>query len=371
METSDISLDAESKSIIERALNRFIDETYEPSARRARLNRADLDYRTYWPMLAELGVLGLSVSSDCGGIGADSRDVCDMLYVLGRGLLLEPLIEGTVIAGAVLTFSADSGIMLPAMVSGEKLTVLVGGRKGDDLRFASTGLGYELSGIARVVPGAAQADIWLIPCVDEGGVWRILRVTASAAAARVLNYRMMDGREACDVGFESMVVSPSDVMLEGPLAESAMAAASAAAVSAYAAEAAGVMHNLVSITSDYLRTREQFGVHISSFQALQHRLANMHMAALEARAMSRAMAKSVDEALDKAQSDRIRWLRYAVPSVIARCSACVGHDAIQMHGGMGVTDELIVSHCNSRLVVLSKLLERWSTGSVAVVQAMN
>jgi alkylation response protein AidB-like acyl-CoA dehydrogenase len=356
METTPSSLDAETKSLIEAALNRFVDDVYEPNARRQRLNRRDVDYRAHWGALAELGVLGLPVIEAFGGIGGNTQDVADALCVLARGLVLEPLIEAAVIATAVLRAAPEPETALAAAASGAVLAILVGGRRGDDLRCQPLGSGYLLSGIARVVPGAGQADAWLVAGADEAGQTRVLRVAPRDVEAQVKTYRLMDGREAADIEFPACTVPAAALWLEGEAAQAALDAAAAQAVSAYAADAVGVMQSLVTMTADYLRTREQFGATLATFQALQHRFADMHIAARESRAIARALAHAID-AGDLAQT---RWLRFAVPSVLSRCGERVGHEAIQMHGGMGVTDELIVSHCNARLVVLNQLLARWS-----------
>jgi alkylation response protein AidB-like acyl-CoA dehydrogenase len=356
LHATSFALDAETKSIIEAALSRFVDDAYEPNARRQRLNRREVDYRAHWPALAELGVLGLPVAEASGGIGGNAQDVADALRVLARGLVLEPLIEAAVIAPAVLGAGSDATAALAEAVSGEVLAVVVGGRRGDELHCKVVGEGYQLSGRARVVPGAAQADIWLVASRDDAGVTRVLRVAPREIEARVQTYRLMDGREAADIEFRACTVPAAATWLEGPAAQAALEAAAAQAVSAYAADAVGVMQSLVTLTADYLRTREQFGVPLASFQALQHRFADMHMAALESRAIARALARAID-AGDAPQS---RWLRCAVPMVVARCAERVGHEAIQMHGGMGVTDELVVSHFNARLVVLNQLLARWA-----------
>lgn len=357
-----LSLDSETKAIIESALERFVKDFYEPNARRSRLNSGSVDYRAHWGTLAELGVLGLPVSDELGGIGGSAQDVGDALHVLSSGLTLEPLIEGAIISGAILSAGPDAASTLAELTAGDVLTILVGGRRGDDLRCAVSADGFRLSGSARVVPGIAQADVWLIACMGDDGVQRILRVPAREIEARVDCFRMMDGREAGDVEFASAPIPLSALWLEERAAQAALDAAAAQAASAYGAEAAGVMRALVSTTIEYLRTREQFGVPLSSFQALQHRLADMHMAALEARAIARAMAVSIDEAEDNQHAR----LRYAVSVTVSRCGARVGHDAIQLHGGMGVTDELIVSHYNSRLVVLGKLLDRCATPIVTM-----
>ncbi|MFT3666939.1 acyl-CoA dehydrogenase family protein [Piscinibacter sp.] len=349
------SLDAQTKRMVEASLDRFVDQAYDPAARHARLRRGALDHREFWPVLAELGVPALPVAEALGGIGGSTLDVSDALRILARGLVLEPLVEGVVIAAALLGRLADAERAVAPLLSGEVLTVLVGGRRGDALRCAERDGALRLDGTARVVPGAGQADRWLIACADAGGRPCLLGVARGEVEAVLRCYRMMDGREAGDVEFHAARVGAGAVLLRGEPARAALDAAAAQAVSAYCADAAGVMQCLVAQTGEYLRTREQFGVTLGSFQALQHRYADMHMAALEARAMAREIAR----AIDAGDPERVAWLRYAAPTVAARAGARVGHEAIQMHGGMGVSDELIVSHYNARLVVLAQLLARW------------
>jgi len=348
-------LDSDTKRMVEDALDRFVDEAYEPSARHARVRQGDVDDRLHWPALAGLGVLGLPAGEALGGIGGSTLDVSDVVRALARGLLLEPFIEGAVVAGALLRRGPEAAAATAGLVSGETLTILVGGRRGDHLR-ATRGAGrLRVSGTARVVPAAASADSWLVACVDASGAPMVLRAAARDLDARLQRYRLMDGRPACDVEFAGSLVPDSAVWLEGAAAQAALDEAAAQAVCAYCSEAAGIMQCLVRMTGEYLRTREQFGVPIGSFQALQHRLADMHMAMLEARAMAREMARCIDQC----DLQRTAWLRYAAPTVLARRAERVGHEAIQMHGGMGVTHELIVGHYNARLVVLNKLLAGW------------
>jgi alkylation response protein AidB-like acyl-CoA dehydrogenase len=361
MQSTTASLDAETRQMIEAALNRFVDEAYDPSIRLKRLNGPDPDHRTHWPTLAEMGVFALPLPESLDGIGGSTADVGDALQVLARGLLLEPLIESAVIASAVLRAGERAREMVAQALTGEVLVILVGGRNGDALRCDIRRDGFVVSGTARVVPGAAQADLWLVAAVDEAGVQRVLLVPSRSEGVTMHAFRMMDGRQAADLSFDAMPASIDDLWLEGDEAELALARAAAQAVSAYCADAAGVMRCLVTQTTEYLRTREQFGVIIGSFQALQHRLADMHMSALEARAMARETAR----AIDAENAERVQWLRYAAPTVIARCGRRVGQEAIQMHGGMGVTDELVISHYNSRLVVLEKLMARWAAGPAA------
>ena len=356
MHASTPTLDADTKRMIEDSLNRFVDEAYEPSLRLRRLHSPGLDHRLHWPTLAELGVLSLPVAESLGGIGGSTRDVADAIQVLARGLVLEPMIEAAVIAGAVLQAGEGAAEAVGRASTGEVLFILVGGRKGDALQCEAHANRFVVSGTACVVPGAAQADRWLVAAFDAAGTRYVLQMSPKAAGVGVRAYRMMDGRQAADITFDAVALSSRELWLEGEGADAALARAAHQADSAYCADAAGVMRCLVSQTGDYLRTREQFGVAIGTFQALQHRLADMHMAALE----SNAMAREIARAIDAGGAEHVEWLRYAAPAVAARCGRRVGHEAIQMHGGMGVTEELVISHYNSRLVVLEKLTARWA-----------
>ncbi len=350
------ALDAQTQSMIAASLDRFIDAAYRPEARLERLNRGAVDYRAYWPQLADIGVLAIPVSEAQGGIGGNAQDMAAALRVLSRGLLLEPLVECAVIASSVLRSKHSASEDLGRLLAGEVITILLGGRRGDSLRCEVSGKAFVVSGVARAVPGAAAADQWLIAGRDAKGVARILQVNRASLNVDVKSFRLMDGRSAGDVEFKATPMPAASLWLEADAADAAVANAAAQAVSAYCADASGVMACAVKQTGDYLVDREQFGVKLSSFQALQHRYADMHMAALEASAISRELARSIDAQ----DAPRVTWLRYAAPTVVARAAALVGQDAIQMHGGMGASNELTISHYNARLVVLSKLLDSWS-----------
>lgn len=362
-----MTLDAESKRIIEDTLLRFVEESYDAHARRVRLNKPPVDYRQYWPTLAELGVLGVPFAEELGGISGYGIDVADAVRVLAKGIILEPYIESAVIAGSLLAARADDQgeAAVAALIGGENLVVLVGGRAGlpDALKCTKTAAGYRLEGHAKVVPYAAEADSWLVAAVDEGGgTQRVFKVSRAEVGADVSRYRLMDGRSAADVMFAGAVVPAASLWLEGDVAAAALDRAATLAANAYCASAVGAMENLLQITGEYLKTRVQFGVVIGSFQALQHRYANLHMAYLEARAIAKKLAFVSDEG----SAEELHWLRFAAANVIERAGALIGQDSIQMHGGMGATDELVVSHYNAHLVVLANQLRTWIAQDVAV-----
>ncbi len=357
-------LDSESKSIIEDTLLRFVEESYDPANRRSRL-AAPIDYRKYWSTLAELGVLGMPFEERFGGLGGCATDTADAVRVLGKGLILEPFVETAVIAGSVLSAGADvaqAEATIAELIGGEKITVKVGGRpgllsgrpgSGGALIAEKTAAGWRLNGTVRAVMYAAEADYWLVVAHQSGSDRPVIfRLARTEVAAKVIQFRLMDGQSAADIRFENEEIADDTLWLIDAAADAANERANLHAVSAYSADAVGCMAQLLDITGTYLKTRVQFGVVIGSFQALQHRFADMHMVYMESRAISRSLAACLDGGAIEEQ----RWRCFSALSVVAAAGAKVGQESIQMHGGMGVTDELIVSHYNARLLTLARLM---------------
>ena len=355
-------LDAESKSIIEDTLLRFVDEHYDAAKRRERL-KPPIDYRLNWATLAELGVLGMPFDEDMGGLGGSAVDTADAVRALAKGLILEPFVDAAVVAGIVLAAGDDAGVKEAAiaeLISGEKITVKVGGRPGllsgrpgdsGALVAEKTETGWRLNGKARAVMYAAEADYWLVVAhqavTDDEIIFRLAR---RDIAAKVEQFRLMDGQSAADIGFQHVDIGEDTLWLADEPAMAANERANLHAVSAYCADAVGCMAQLLEITGDYLKTRVQFGVAIGTFQALQHRFADMHMVYMEARAISRSLAACLDDGTLAEQ----RWRCFSALTMVIAAGTKVGQESIQMHGGMGVTDELIVSHYNSRLLTLAR-----------------
>ncbi|WP_123366600.1 acyl-CoA dehydrogenase family protein [Pseudomonas brassicacearum] len=357
------ALDSETKSIIDATLLRFIDDFYEFTGRREHLSASTVDYRRYWQKLAELGVLGMPFTEEQGGLGGYALDIADAVSRMAKGLVLEPFVEAAVIAGSILAAGIDAQARLDELIGGEVIDILLGGRLGseDRLQVTLSGSMYRLNGTLRVQPYAAHADFWLIAAYDaSSGEPIILRLAHDGVDVQVHSYRLLDGRHASDLNFTDTAVAASSLWLQGPAARAALLRANRLAVSCLCADAVGVMALLLSDTAEYLRTRKQFGMPLSSFQALQHRYADMQIAYLESRAITRKLALNLGTGSVAEQ----RWLSFAASSVVERAAVLVGHEAIQMHGGMGVTDELVVSHCNSRLVVLVRQLQNWCEADV-------
>lgn len=354
------SLDLESKSLIEQTLRRFLTDCYDPVARHQRLSAHTLDYREHWATLAQLGVLALTFDEVFGGLGASHRDLADAIRVLAPGLILEPFVEAAVVAGSVLAAGTNPGTRaacIERLVDASRVTVLAGGHDAQcgRLRCERTTEGLRLTGALRVVPYAAQADEWLVVAQEALGEPLIVRIDAARSQAKLSEYRLMDGRPAADLVFEDERVALTELWLEGEAARSALHDARLGAINALCAEAVGVMEALIATTGEYLRTRTQFGAPLATYQALQHRYVDMYMAYIESSAISREFA----DMLGSGNREALPKLAFSAALVVEKASRLVGHEAIQMHGGIGVTDELMVSHDNARLNVITSMLRNW------------
>jgi alkylation response protein AidB-like acyl-CoA dehydrogenase len=313
-----------------------------------------------WRGLADLGVLAITVPAAQGGLGFGPLETLAMMGDCGRSLLLEPVLSSAVIATAVLrefTAEATAAELLAALATGEKIAALA--HFESDARFETqwvttraerSGGVYKLNGHKGVVMHAAAADVLLVSARTAGeagdrqGVSLFL-VPRTAPGLVLDAYPTIDGQRAADVYLEGVEVAPgSRIGAEGG-ALAAIEAALDIGLAALCADAVGVMQALVDATVEYVRQRQQFGQPIGRFQALQHRIADMLIQLESARSMSylaalRCTAKDVKE--------RRRALS-AAKAVIGQAGRFVGQQAVQLHGGMGMTDELKVSHLFKRL----------------------
>ena len=313
-----------------------------------------------WRGLADLGVLAITVPVDQGGLGFGPLETLAMMGDCGRSLLLEPVLSSAVIATAVLRAFAgetSAGELLTGMATGEKIAVLA--HFESDARFESrwvttrarrVGGNYRLDGHKGVVMHAGAADTLLVSARTSGeagdaeGVSLFL-VPRATKGVVLDEYPTVDGQRAADVYLQAVEVPVNNRLGPEGKALDAVEAALDIGLAALCADAVGVMQALVDATVDYVRVRQQFGQPIGRFQALQHRIADMLIHLESARSMSylaalRCTAEDVGE--------RRRALS-AAKAVIGQAGRFVGQQAVQLHGGMGMTDELKVSHLFKRL----------------------
>ena len=342
------------------AVERYLGEQYSFERFRSIKDSAAGWDRSVWQGLADLGVLAITVPVAQGGLGFGPLETLAMMGDCGRSLLLEPVLSSAVIATAVLRPLADesgAGELLAGMAGGEKIAVLAHFESGArfESQYVTTraqrrGEGYRLDGHKGVVMHAAAADTLLVSARTAGEAGDAqgvsLFLVPRAAPGVVLDvYPTVDGQRAADVYLEGVEL-PAGSRL-GP-AGGALAGVEAAidiGLAALCADAVGVMQAMLDATVDYLRVRQQFGQPIGRFQALQHRVADMLIHVAQARSMSylaalRCTAADVGER---------RKALSAAKVVIGQAGRFVGQQSVQLHGGMGMTEELRISHWFKRL----------------------
>jgi alkylation response protein AidB-like acyl-CoA dehydrogenase len=347
----------EEQLALQDTLRRFIAKDYSFEHRRALAKSADGFDREAWKTFADFGILALPFHEDFGGLNGSAIDTMLVMEMLGRGLALEPYVSTVVLCGGLIRdagSAAQQEALLPAIAGGELMLALAhhepGGRYELD-RVATTaipaGSGWQLNGAKAVVLGAPSADKLLVSANDGTGI-SLFVVDAKAAGVALRAYPTQDGARAADirltdvaVGTDALIGTAGNAL---PVIERALDYANAA----LCAEAVGIMSALNEITLEYLKTRKQFGVPIGNFQALQHRMADMVIATEQARSMATLAAVRVDSA-DAAERSRSVA---AAKAYVSQSARLVGQQAVQLHGGMGVVDELNVSHYFKRMTMI-------------------
>lgn len=304
--------------------------------------------------LAELGLLALPVPEDEGGLGGRPEDLMLVMEEFGRALAAEPYVAATLVPAVLLAALDGSGDLLGAVADGSRTLVLAHeeaaarGRVGHvETMAARTGSGFRLDGAKAMVVAADRADTLLVTARSADGAFPGIGVFAVPAEAQILRgpYATVDGFRAADVVLDGHAVA-AGALLDGD-AGPALQAAADAAIMAVCAEAAGAMDALLALTNDYLKTRRQFGVAIGSFQALQHRMADMYVDLEQVRSMLlRGTA-----ALSLPAVARTREVS-AAKALIGRLGKAFGAAAVQLHGGIGVSEEHMAGRYFRRLVTI-------------------
>jgi alkylation response protein AidB-like acyl-CoA dehydrogenase len=328
------------------AVRKWVDKGYTFDRRRAAEKAGGFD-RTAYTELAELGLTGLYVPEDDGGMGMGPVEGMVVMEELGRGIVLEPLAQ-SLIAGAVIAGYGDTATKAPwlsAIASGEKLVVLAYQERAAryqldvfEAKATQAPGGYVLNAIKTVVAAGDQADAYIVSAKVNSQL-ALFVVERESAGVSTKGYGLQDGSRAAEVSFKN---APATLLTAD--GTTALEHAVDIGIAALCAEAVGVMDKTLAITAEYMNTRKQFGVAISSFQALRHRAADMKMQLELARSMSfyaslklNAPAAERRAALARAKYQLGQSMRF------------VGQQAVQLHGGIGVTDEYIVSHYFKKL----------------------
>jgi alkylation response protein AidB-like acyl-CoA dehydrogenase len=343
----------EDQQALRDAVARFVEKDYG-FERRSQIERAGGFDRAAWDGLAGLGLTALAVPEAHGGLGFGAVEAMVVMEELGRGLVLEPVAQGALIAPAVLRHAPDElqAAWLPRIAGGEALVVLAHQEARSRYRLnqvATRAVDGKLTGVKSLVPAGDIADAFIVPARVSGadvateGIALYL-VERSAAGVHTRPYSLYDGSRAAEVHFAD---TPAQLIAGPDQGLALLELAADIGIAAQAAEAVGVMEKYLALTVEYLNTRKQFGVAIGSFQALRHRTADVKMQ-LE---LARSMSYYATLRLGDAPAVRRRAASQAKVQ-LGNSMRFVGQQCTQMHGGIGVTDEYAGSHYFKRLTVM-------------------
>jgi alkylation response protein AidB-like acyl-CoA dehydrogenase len=356
----------EEQQLLAASVKRFLDKDYTFEARRKIVASSEGYSEAIWSTFAEIGLLGLPFSPDVGGFGGGAVDLMSVMEAIGEALVVEPYLS-TVGLGAQFVARAGTKArqqaLLPPVAAG-KLKMAFAHTESDArynlahvaTRAKATGGGYTLSGEKRIVVGAPWADQLIVSArtsgddADRDGI-SVFVIDAPASGVSMNAYRTIDELRAADVALKDVHV-PADALIdkEGQglaLIEEVVDYATAL----LCAEAVGAIKYANDATLEYLKTRKQFGAPIGSFQALQHRMVDMVISGEQAKSMAGLACAKVDSATDPVERKRVIS---AAKIKIADACRHVSQEAIQLHGGMGMSDELKISHTFRRLTMIAQ-----------------
>ncbi|MDP5181967.1 acyl-CoA dehydrogenase family protein [Blastococcus sp. BMG 814] len=352
----DFTFDSEQNDLRE-AVRGLLARAYSDSEQRRKVvaNDPGFDEKT-WARLAEMGLLGLPFAEEHGGMGAGPIEVAIVAEEIGRVIAPEPFIEAVVLAGGLIAAvgtDEQKGELLGAIAEGATVPAFAHAETGtrwsasaSAVSATQSGDGWTLSGAKEPVPTGARADVLVVSAVVDGGTGLFL-VQGDAGGLTRTGYRTHDGTRAANVRFDG---TPATLLGTGGDQTAAVERALAEARIAYSHEAIGAMDTALRTTAEYLKTRKQFGVTLNRFQALTFRAADMYVS-LELARSAALWASMVQDAGGDVVSaaDRARLQT-------SRAGRHIGKEAIQLHGGIGVTAEYSVGHYTSRLTAIDHLL---------------
>jgi alkylation response protein AidB-like acyl-CoA dehydrogenase len=339
------------------AMQRFVAKEYGVERRKQILKTPEGFSREVWQQLGELGFLALQIPEEHGGMGAGATEMMLMMNAIGKGLLLEPYLPSAILGAALireLGLAEQKEAILPKLATGEMVVVPAHTEPGARYDLAhvackavASGSEYLLSGKKAVVVHAPSADFLIVSARTSGGAddeagISLFLVPRDAPGLSLHAFGTMDGQRAADVTLNQVRAH-----LLGPLggAFAPLSKVFDLGVAALCAEAVGALQASLDATIEYTKTRQQFGQPIGKFQALQHRMAEMFMHVEQARSMSFLAAMSCADA----DAVKRRHAISAAKVLIGQACRYVGQQSIQLHGGMGMTDELLISHHFRRL----------------------
>jgi alkylation response protein AidB-like acyl-CoA dehydrogenase len=354
---------SEEQQMLRDSVARFVQDDYSFDTRRKIAASEEGMSREHWQTFAELGWLSVPFPEDFGGFGGGPVDVMVMMEEFGRGIVLEPYFPTVVLFGGLLRHGGSEtqqSELLPKVIDGSLLGAFAFLERQSRfelsdiaMRAEASGDGYSLSGEKVVVFNGSNADQLIVAARTSGDQFdaegiTLFLVPADAQGLTRRDFSLMDGQRVANFVFDSVSVGGDAVVGEVDQGMAVIQPVVNEAIVALGAEALGIMERLNSKTLEYTKSREQFGVPIGNFQALQHRMVDTFMAYEQCKSMLyRAVC-----ALEAGDEDAQRQI-HALKIYLDKAGKHIHAEAIQLHGGMGLTDELDIGHYAKRLMMIN------------------
>lgn len=351
------------QQMLKDSVSRFTQETYDFETRRKIVESDQGTSPEIWTQFTELGWLAVPFTEAQGGMGGSAVDLMVLMEEFGKGLVTEPFVSNVLLFGGLLSQSSNSESFssdIEALISGSLQGTFAYLERQSrfelfDVKTTATRQdnAFILNGEKALVCNAKNADKLIVLArtggrqSDELGVSLFL-VDRDAEGISLTPYQLMDGQKVANITFNNVVVSELAVVGHIDQAAGLVKKVINHARVAICAEAVGIMEKLYTATVEYSKIRKQFDVPIGSFQVLQHRMADMFIEYEQAKSLLFRTVCSMDE-----QSEEIEKNILALKTMIGRIGKKIGGDAIQIHGGMGVTDELDIGHYVKRLMTIN------------------
>ena len=355
----------EEQTLIQDQVDQFIQKEYDWETRQS-LSNSELGFGdNNWQKFAELGWLGISTSEDSGGFGGSAIESMLIMEAFGKGLVVEPFLETIIMSSGLIdehgSDQQKSSILEPA-IAGELHLALAYAEPQSRFNLSDVvteakidGDNYILNRYKSVVMNGPSADKIIVSArtsgsqLEEAGITLFI-VDANSEGLNKTNYKTVDGRRASDLTIENVSVTKDDIIGHVDKGFGLLDSSIDRAILAISAEAVGAMEVLYKTTVEYTKTREQFGTSIGKFQVLQHRMVDMFMEYEQCKSLLYMATMKHEEGSSDAKK-AISGLKYQV----GKAGRFIGQQAVQLHGGMGVTDELNVGHYFKRLTTVGTI----------------
>ncbi|WP_187275740.1 acyl-CoA dehydrogenase family protein [Parahaliea aestuarii] len=350
----------EEQKMLQDSAERYLKNSYDFDQRQAASRSAKGFSDERWAQFAEMGWLAMPLPEEHGGFGFGAMEIMLLAEQMGRYLVVEPFLETVVVGGGLLARGATTALAeryLPAVAEGQLQVALAHGEEGKHASMINTattavdeGAHCRLNGVKSVVANGDQADVFIVSArlVGAGNsAVTLFAIPADAEGVERRGYPTYDGRRACELTLRNVVVGPEAVVGGRGSAEYLLDRVALDAQLAACAEVIGGMAALVEATQDYIGQRKQFGKTLSSFQVLRHRMADMYVQLELTRSLMLAAASS----LAGEEGDAARLIS-ALKARTVKAGRFVSQNAIQLHGGIAMTDELSIGHYFKRFAVL-------------------